>query len=100
MIGKGCTCRNTFTLPFNTDKINAICIVYCQNDKVLLKKQLEDCSFSNKVVTVELSQEDTLNFDHSKIIKIQLKIKLKDDTVVKSNVIETITDELLCCEVI
>ena len=100
MIGKGCTCINTFTLPFGEDRVKAIRITYSQNDKILFEKQLEDCIFSDYEVSVNLMQEDTLKFDSSKIIEIQLKIKMSDDTVVKSNVIKTVTDKLLSCEVI
>ena len=100
MIEKGCTCKNTFTLPFVEDEVKAVRITYSQNDKVLFQKELCDCAFSDGEVSVDLNQEDTLKFDSSQIIKIQLKVKLTSDAVVKSNIIETITDEVLCCEVI
>ena len=100
MIGKGCTCQNSFTIPFKEKNIKAIRITYCQDDKVLFEKQLEDCTFSDGKVIVNLSQEDTLKFDSFRIIEIQLKIKLNDDSVVKSNIIKTVTDEVLSCEVI
>lgn len=100
MIESGCTCINTFTLPFKQEDVKAICICYTQNKKVLFEKKLEDCTFENGKVSVKLSQEDTLKFDDSKIIQIQLKVKLTDDVVVKSKIIETITDELLCKGVI
>ncbi len=100
MIAKGCTCRNTFEFPYSEDEVEAVCITYCQGDKVLFNKKLNDCAFSEGAVTVHLNQEDTLMFDSQQIIKIQLKVKLVGGAVVKSNIIETITDEVLCCEVI
>lgn len=100
MIGKGCTCVNTFSLPFSGDRVKAIRITYSQNDNILFEKQLEDCTFSDTEVSVNLMQEDTLKFNSFQIIEIQLKVKLIDDTVVKSNIIKTVTDELLSCEVI
>ena len=100
MIGKGCTCRNTFEFPFAESDVEAICITYCQGGKVLFHKELGDCTFSEGVVTVYLNQEETLMFDSFQIIKIQLKVKLVGGAVTKSNIIETITDEVLCCEVI
>lgn len=96
MIGKGCTCINTFTLPFVQKDVKAICISYAQNKKVLFEKKLEDCTFSDGKVSVRLTQEDTLKFDSFKIIQIQLKVKLNGDVVVKSKIIETITDDILC----
>ena len=100
MIGKGCTCKNTFEFPFSEGDVEAIRIAYCQDGKVLFEKHKEDCMFSYSQVSVELNQEDTLMFNSSKIIRIQIKVKLTDGSVTKSNIVETITDELLCCEVI
>ena len=100
MIEKGCTCKNTFTFPFAEDEVKAVRITYWQGGKVLFNKELYDCAFSEGEVTVHLNQEETLMFDSSQVIKIQLKIRLVGDVVVKSNIIETITDEVLCCEVI
>ena len=56
MIGKGCTCENTFTIPFAEDEIEAIRITYCQNDEIILEKELGDCSFSEGAVSVTLNQ--------------------------------------------
>ena len=100
MIGKGCTCENTFTIPFMEDEIEAIRITYCQKDKVLFEKELSDCTFSEGAVSVTLNQEDTLKFDSFQIIEIQLKVKVRGGSVVKSNIIETVTDKVLSCEVI
>lgn len=100
MIGKGCTCINTFAFPFAEDSVEAVRISYWQGGNILFNKELCDCAFSDGEVSVRLNQEDTLKFDSSQIIKIQLKVKLVGGAVTKSNVIETITDEVLCCEVI
>lgn len=100
MIGKGCTCENTFSIPFVESDIAAIRITYGQKNKVLFEKELEDCMFEDGEVTVRLEQEDTLKFDDSQIIEIQLKIKLGSGSVIKSNIIQTYTDRVLCNEVI
>lgn len=100
MIGKGCTCINTFSIPYETDDIKAMVITYWQNGEIVFEKKLCDCSFSDNTAKVYLSQEDTLKFDSSKVIKIQLKVKLGDDSVVKSKIIKTVTDIVLNEEVI
>ena len=99
MIGKGCTCKNTFEFPFAESEVEAVRITYWQGGKVLFQKELCDCAFSEGEVTVHLNQEETLMFDSLQVIKIQLKVKLVGGVVTKSNIIETITDEVLCCEV-
>lgn len=100
MIGKGCTCINTFSIPFKKDELKEIVITYRQSGEIVFEKKLCDCSFSDNVAIVHLQQEDTLKFDSSKVIKIQLKVKLGNDSVVKSKIIETVTDEVLNEEVI
>ena len=100
MIEKGCTCINTFEFPFAESEVEAIRITYWQGGKVLFNKELADCSFSDGEVSVHLNQEDTLMFDNRQVIRIQLKVKLVGGAVTKSNIIETITDEVLSCEVI
>ena len=100
MIEKGCTCINTFGFPFVESEVEAVRITYWQGGKVLFNKELNDCTFSDGEVSVHLNQEETLMFDSSQVIKIQLKVKLAGGAVTKSNIIETITDEILSCEVI
>ena len=100
MIPRGCTCENSFSLPFNQEEIESLCITYKENEEIRLKKYLDDCIFKDGKIYVALSQEDTLKFDDNASIKIQIKIKLKDGTVTKSKKIETYTDEVFCNEVI
>lgn len=100
MIEKGCTCKNIFTFPFAQSDVDAIRITYSQKGEVVFEKQLDDCVFSDGEITVYLNQEDTLKFDSFQIIKIQIKVRLKGDLVTKSQIIETLTDEVLSCEVI
>ena len=100
MIEKGCTCINTFDFPFAEDETEAIRITYWQGGKVLFNKELDDCTFSKGKISVYLNQEDTLMFNSLQVIKIQLKVRLAGGAVTKSNIIQTITDEVLSCEVI
>lgn len=95
MIHKGCTCENSFPIPFPKEEIVSVCIAYKQNGVIKLEKKTEDCTFKNEKLYVSLSQEDTLKFDDNSIVKIQIKMKLKNGAVTKSNVMETYTDEVL-----
>ena len=100
MIPTGCTCTNRFTIPYNADTIDCLSVTYTQNRRVVLKKRLPDCAFENGCVCVNLSQEDALLFNEQTIVRIQLKVKLTDGTVTKSNIIEVTTDEVLDKEAI
>ena len=100
IIPKGCTAKNSFTLPFKEEEIEVLYITYQQSGKTVIEKTLADCSFADNKVLVKLSQEETILFDTNRIIRIQIRIRLKDGTVTKSNVITSTTDILLKTEVI
>lgn len=38
MISKGCTAKNTFTVPFEQDDVEVLYITYQQRDKTVLEK--------------------------------------------------------------
>ena len=100
MIPKGCTCENEFSFPFDKDEVVALCVTYKQNKEVKLKKRLDDCTLKDGKIYVALEQEDTLKFDDKGIIRVQIKARLKNGKVPKSNIMETYTDEDFCNEVI
>lgn len=100
MIPKGCTCENSFSVPFSEEEVDNLCVTYKQNKVIKFEKKLEDCIIKNGKLYIALTQEDTLKLDDYGIIKIQIKSKLKSGAVTKSNIVETYTDEVLCNEVI
>ena len=100
MIAKGCTCKNSFLFPFAESDVVVIYITYQQNGKIVIEKELEDCTFLDGRVYVTLTQEDTVKFDNDAIVRIQIRTRLKDGLVSKTKIFETYTDELLKDEVI
>lgn len=100
VIYKGCTCKNTFTIPYAGSEVEVIYITYQQNGATVVEKSTEDCEFGEGIVSTMLSQEDTLAFTSASLVRIQLRIRLKNGTSTKSKIIETYTDNLLKDEVI
>ena len=112
MIYLGCTQENTFQLPFAESEIAAIYITYCQKDETVIEKEMSDCTFKTvlvpplptleevsqdnmievNVVSVNLSQEDSLRFMEKTEVQIQLRVKLTDGTAIKSKPIREFTD--------
>ena len=70
----GTTPTHTFNVPFETDSIKSIRVVYAQNDEAILVKKTKDCVLDGKVVSVTLTQEDTFLFDHKSPVEIQLRV--------------------------
>lgn len=95
MISKGCTMGNTFTIPFTKEEIEVLYITYQQMGKTIVEKTLDDCSFGDNFISIVLTQEETLMFENRARVSIQIRVRLKDGTVTKSNIIETDIDRVL-----
>ena len=95
MISKGCTVGNTFTVPFTKDEVEVLYITYQQRGKTIVEKNLDDCIFGDNFVSTGLTQEETLMFESLIRVNIQIRARLKDGTVTKSNIIETDVDKIL-----
>lgn len=95
LIARGCTCENFFSIPYEQDEIAAIFITYQQRGITKVEKTIDDCTFTAGKVRVSLSQEDTLKFDDDAIIRIQIRIRLNNGIVTKSQIVETYTDNVL-----
>ena len=100
MIATGCTCKNTFTFPYNKNDVELLFITYQQSGQTVFEKQIGDCEISDGCVSVLLTQEETLKLHNKSIVKIQIRVKLTNGNVTKSNVIEASTDVVLKNEVI
>ena len=94
-IAQGTTPTHYFDLPFDCGVIEAIRVTYKQEDEIVLEKELPDCSFDGNTVSVNLTQEETLGFDHNHICKIQLHCKTHDGQYLSSKVFIKSINELL-----
>ena len=95
MIAKGCTIKNTFSIPYAKEEVKAMFITYSQKGAVILEKEVSQCEFGDGVVSVTLSQEDTLKFSDCTSVQIQIRARLENGIATKSNIIQTITDNVL-----
>ena len=99
MIPRGCTATNTFSFPYEKEYIEALFVTYQQMGKTVLEKPLDSVRIEaveeKFLLVVPLSQDDTLCFNSSQPVEIQIRVKLKDGTATKSNVLRTSVDRLL-----
>lgn len=100
MIPKGCTCKNSFPIPHVRDEVVTLFITYQQNKETIVEKNIADCTFENGMVSVYLSQEETLRFKDDVVISVQIRARLTNGAATKSEIIETYTDYVLKKEVI
>lgn len=80
------TPTHIFTLPFNTDAIDKMLLIYSQNGKQIISKTESDVLFDDNRVIVSLTQEETKRFAHYSA-EVQMRIRDTDRIVKASNII-------------
>lgn len=85
---RGTTPTLKFTLPFSCDDITLCSVAFAQGGNVVLEKRLDDCSLEGNVISVTLTEEDTLLLDCKSNVEIQLRIAC-GETKLASNIIKT-----------
>lgn len=71
---------------------------YSQNDKLIVKKTTSDFTLENNTATTKLTSDETLRFDDSKPVKIQLMVTTLSGEIMGTKVIEKRCHECLCDE--
>lgn len=83
---RGTTPTHTFTIPFETDLIADLRISYAQSNGEIVSKIKDDATLVGNTISVTLTQEDTLKFDCSQKVLVQIKIKTHKGEVMGSDV--------------
>lgn len=92
---RGTTPTLEFELPFDTAELAAVWVTLAQNKAVLVDKPMEECELEGHILTVKLTQEETLRLQDGIITEIQIRGRfLSGDTVV-SNIVRENTDRIL-----
>lgn len=91
---RGTTPTNVFRTDVDLDNASVLFVSYKQNGKVVLEKSLEDVSIKKTLVTVNLTQKETLLFQDG-IVTIQIRAKFPDNTAIASNLIRTTAEEIV-----
>ena len=97
---RGTTPTHTFDMPFDTSIISKVRIVYAQDSVPIIVKETEDCTFAGTVISVKLSQVDTLALDCSKFVNIQIRVLTMGNDALTSDVIRKSVGECLDDEVL
>lgn len=98
---RGTTPKHDFSMPYSVDEVEDIRITYGQNNKTVLTKIKKDCSIEKDIISLRLTQQDTLSFIPNKNIYIEIRILLSNNQVVQTEepivlrVINTMNTEVL-----
>lgn len=97
---RGSTPTHTFSLPISTDLIKSLRLTYVQSGRTVLEKTEKEVRMNGKQISLKLTQEETLAFDISYRVKIQLKVLTADGSVLVSQIFEQSAESVLNEEVL
>ena len=83
---KGTTPIHVFNIPLKASEIQNVEITYSQSDEVILQKGVADCIIEDDRITVKLTQEDTLKFNHKKKVQFQIRVLTVEGVAMSSRV--------------
>jgi hypothetical protein len=98
---RGTTPTHVFEIPLDASLVADLRVSYAQGGDALITKKLADVKLEGNTITVRLTEEETLLFDHSKSIAfVQVKVKTTGGDVLSSrimnfNVFEALNEEVL-----
>ena len=81
---RGTTPTHDFELPYPKDYIKDARITYGQNGREIFSKKLAQCKFTEGVLSVTLTQEDTFSFLPKGHVSIELRVQLADGGVIRN----------------
>ena len=101
LVVRGTTPEHEFELPYPREVVEDVRVVYGQGGKALFTKNLGECEISDGKITVSLMQEETFLFVPNKHLDIEVRIKLTNGKVVRTEepitlrVIDSMSDEVI-----
>lgn len=90
----------TYTLPFSTNLVKKIRIIFKQEDGIKIRKTEKDVEMDGKKVKVRLTQEDTFRLNPMYPVKHQIRVLNTGGDVFKSKPKTFTTEECLDSEVL
>lgn len=97
---RGTTPTHIFTLPFGTEIIKTIQVIYAQSGVEKLTKSNGDCVFEGNTVTTKLTQEDTFVFADGECVEVQVRVLTMGNDALASRVMRVHCNECLSDEVL
>lgn len=97
---RGTTPTHEFTIPFDTEQVEKVRIIYVQGGVERFVKTEVDCTMAGKVISCRLTQEDTLSLTSDNCVEIQLRVlTVAGDAfasqIMKAHVCACLEDEVL-----
>lgn len=94
MVGRYTTPTHIFTVPFDTNTISMMAIIYKQGGNVVLVKDLADCELGDKTVSCTLTETETGLFSGAPQVQIQLRVGIGNSRL-NSNILNVSVADVL-----
>ena len=99
-IVRGTTPTHNFNLPIDTSELKTARVIYSQNDKIVFKKERDECKMEGNTVSVTLTQAETFSLDHKHTAQVQIRILTTDGKCPKTKVYDVPVERCLDDEVL
>ena len=97
---RGTTTRLLFAIPFDTSLIKNCYVTLTQGEKIVLNIDKSSLKLEGKNISYQLSQQDTLELDENKKVRIQIRVLTVDGDALASKIYVREVGEILYDEVI
>lgn len=92
---RGTTPTNIFNANIDLTGATAIYVTYQQYNKTVIEKTIDDVTIEGEVISVPLTQIETLNLIPGVPVRIQVRAVLQDGNRVTSNILSTNVETVL-----
>lgn len=92
---RGSTPTLEFNLPFDVSGVSQLEIIFAQNKRVIVEKDLADCESDGQTLRVMLSRAETLAFSAGRQMEMQLHVIFYDGAEVYSDIITESVERIL-----
>ncbi len=92
---RGTTPTLEFTIPFDTSILAEAWVTFAQNKEVVFDKKLSECQCSGNMLTVKLTQEETLMLKCNCLVEMQIRARTVDGNAVASEIMVESPDRIL-----
>ena len=92
---RGTTPTLEFMIPFDTSLLAEAWVTLSQSGKIVLNKELKDCTCEARKISVRLTQEETLELDCNSKTEIQIRARTVAGDAIASDIITVNTNRIL-----
>lgn len=92
---RGTTPTLKFKLPFDTELLAEAWVTFTQLGHTVVDKTLADLEKQGDTLVLQLTQDETLMFQHEELVEIQIRVRTTDERAFASQIMRDIAERIL-----